>query len=338
MATPPSPTPSAPFTLFLCKKRQEYGNQSYNNSLVISGQMLVSMLQLNGHPAALEEAVDQNCIHKFVLQYKPSVVVIEAIWVTPVKFKELQKLSPQVKWVVRINSEVPFLAAEGNSISWIQAYLTQGITMAFNSETALADFQVFAGMGTLVYLPNYYKPTKVQPPGGHNVNIQVGCFGAVRQMKNQLEQAFAAVKYGKLKGRPVSFHMNKDKVEQGNEGIIPTVRSVLELTGNELILNPWLGHKDFLALVRSMDICLQCSFSESFNMCAADSVSVGVPTVGSPAVRWLPRVSQVNPASSNDIVAGMLRAGEDSVAQNHAALVQYTQTTVGIWNTFLGWS
>jgi len=304
--------------------------------------MIVDMLQKNGHPAAIEEAVDQNCVHRFVLQYKPNVVVIEALWVTPTKFAELQKLSPSVKWVVRVNSEVPFLAAEGNSINWIYQYLAQGIVVAFNSSSALADFQVFSTLrgtqvGTLAWLPNYYPPQKVQPPAGHTTHVQVGCFGAVRQMKNQLLQAFAAVKYGQLKKRPVSFHMNQTKVEPGSEGIIPAVKDLMNLTGNELILNPWLGYKEFIQLVQKMDIGLQASFSESFNQVAADFVSVGVPCVGSHAVRWLPAISQVDPGSADSIVAGMLRAGEGMIAENHKALVQYTTTSVGVWNTFLGW-
>jgi hypothetical protein len=327
-----------PFCLFIVKQRQDYGTQSFNNSLLISAEMISSMLQLNGHPSAVVEAKDQNAVQALVTQYSATTVILEAIWVTPAKMLSLQQANPSVRWVVRINSEVPFLAAEGNSIAWIHQYLAQGVTVGFNSDTALADFQVFAGAGAMTWLPNYYPATPVRPPGGISTHIKIGCFGAIRQLKNQLLQAFAAVKFGKLQSRPVSFYMNDGKVEPGNEGIIPAVRSLLQLTGNELILNPWLGHAEFLTLVRSMDIGLQCSFTESFSMVAADFVSLGVPLVGSHAVRWLPAISQADASSADSIVAGMLRSGPQMIAENHQNLVRYTQTSIGVWNNFLGWN
>lgn len=335
---------SSPFTLFILKSRQDYGNTSHNNSLAISAGMIAQMLKLNGHPSAVAEAKDQNHVQALVTQFAATTVIIEAIWITPQKMQQLQADNPEVKWVVRVNSEVPFLAAEGNSISWIFAYLVHGATVAFNSEVALHDFKtlfadtLFPPGGQMAYLPNYYKPQSVLPPGGISTHIKVGCFGAVRQLKNQLLQAFAAVAYGRVKQRPVSFYMNDGKVEPGNEGIIPAVRSALSETGNELILNPWLGHKEFLTLVREMDICLQVSVSESFSGSSADAVSVGVPLVGSHAVRWLPGVSQVDANSMDAIVAGMLRAGEGTVAANHQALQRYSLMSISIWSQFLGWS
>lgn len=333
-----------PFTLFVLKSRQDYGTKSFNNSLLISAKFLSDMLQLNGHPSAVDEAKDQNAVQALVDKYSATVVVIEAIWITPEKMQQLQAANPKVRWVVRVNSEVPFLAAEGNSIAWIFAYLVHGATVSFNSEMALHDFKqlysqtLFPSGAALVWLPNFYPPQKVQPPGGHSTHIKIGCFGAIRQLKNQLMQAFASVEYGKLKKRPVSFYMNDGKTEPGNEGIIPAIRSTLAQTGNELILNPWLGHKEFLTLVREMDLCLQVSASESFSGVAADAISLGVPLVGSHAIRWLPGVSQVDYNSVDAIVAGMMRAGDATVAANHQALAHYAANSTALWNQFLGWN
>lgn len=329
-----------PFTLVVLKTRQDYGNQSFNNSLAVSAKMIVDMLQHQGHPAGLAEAKNENFVQGLVDEFKATTVVIEAIWITPAKMHDLQEKNKGVRWVVRINSEVPFLAAEGNSIDWIHHYLRLGVTVAFNSESALRDFQVFAKVepGKMVWLPNYYPPQKVLPPGGHSTHIKIGCFGAIRQLKNQLLQAFAAVKYGALQGRPISFYMNQGKVEPGNEGIIPAVRSVLALTGNELILNPWLGHEDFIKLIRSMDIGMQVSFTESFSMVSADFVSVGVPLIGSKAVRWLPPISQVDAGATDSIVDGLIRTGTNMIAQNHQSLARYTATSISVWNEFLGWA
>jgi len=45
-----------------------------------------------------------------------------------------------------------------------------------------------------------------------------------------------------------------------------------------------MEHNDFIRVVKSMDIGMQVSLSESFNIVAADFVSNGVPLVGSPDI------------------------------------------------------
>jgi len=45
-----------------------------------------------------------------------------------------------------------------------------------------------------------------------------------------------------------------------------------------------MDHSDFISIVKSMDIGMQVSLSESFNIVAADFVSNGIPLVGSPDI------------------------------------------------------
>ena len=55
-----------------------------------------------------------------------------------------------------------------------------------------------------------------------------------------------------------------------------------------------------------MDAALQVSFTETFNIVAADCVSQGIPTVGSNQIEWLPSSFQVaNPNSADDIAKGL---------------------------------
>jgi hypothetical protein len=51
-----------------------------------------------------------------------------------------------------------------------------------------------------------------------------------------------------------------------------------------------------------MDCALQVSFTETFNIVAADCVSVGLPIVGSDQIPWLSSLSWAQPTDSNDIV------------------------------------
>ena len=66
---------------------------------------------------------------------------------------ELRRLSPKIKWTVRVHSEIPFLSNEGNAVAWIAAYLKQGIEVAFNSNETVLDFEI---MGSVSYLSNFY--------------------------------------------------------------------------------------------------------------------------------------------------------------------------------------
>jgi hypothetical protein len=92
-----------------------------------------------------------------------------------------------------------------------------------------------------------------------------------------------------------------------------------------------MDHEPFLDLIAQMDICLQVSLSESFNIVSADAVSMGVPLVGSDAISWLPAWSQAPVDSASGIADAMRRANNTNIAMNHAALKMYLQQTVKTW-------
>ena len=320
--------------LFVIKKFYDYnGYDQVSNGLRVSASFVVEMLKLEGHRAKLAEAIDGNCIDRLVTLHRPSVVVLEALWVTPAKMAELQLLHPGVRWVVRIHSEIPFLANEGIGIEWLVAYAKYGVEIGFNSEQAQNDFAV---IGESIWLPNYYPLRKLRAgskPSSEHVNI--GCFGAIRPMKNQLIQALAAIRFAKQVGLKLRFHMNGTRVEQGGNSNLKSIQSALDASGNELVLHGWLEHEEFLDLIQQMDVCLQVSLSESFNIVSADAVSLGVPLIGSDAIRWLPRRSRALADSSDSIADKLLHADETTAHMNHEALENYVNASVTAWNEFL---
>jgi hypothetical protein len=322
-----------PLTLFIIKKF--YGYDGYNqmsNGLKTSAKFVVDMLLNEGHRASLVEAVDGNSVDKLVSDNNPVRVVIEAIWVTPAKMAQLKKLHPNVKWTVRVHSEIPFLANEGMAVGWLVDYLKMGVGVAFNSAQTVSDFRVH---GKTDYLPNYYplrKPRSLKPVAGR---LDVGCFGAIRPLKNQLIQAFAAIQYAKSKRVPLYFHMNGTRIEQSGNNNLKNIQALFSAAGETLVLHSWLDHQEFLELTSEMNICLQVSLSESFNIVSADAVSMGVPLVGSAAVSWLPARSQANADSAGNIAAAMENADATAVIMNNAALHLYLQNTVAIWNEWV---
>jgi glycosyltransferase involved in cell wall biosynthesis len=319
--------------LFIIRKFYDYAGD-YNqisNGLRTSAGFVVEMLKLEGHKAKLVEAIDGNCIDRLVAENKPRIVILEALWVTPEKLAELKGLHPGIRFVVRIHSEIPFLSNEGISVRWLYEYTKLGAEIAFNSEQARQDFEVVAPS---LYLPNYYPVRKVRRPPQCSDKLNVGCFGAIRPMKNQLIQALGAIKYAKSLGKKLHFHMNGTRLEQGGDNNLKSIRAAIEVTGNELILHPWSEHEEFVETVQKMDICLQVSLTESFNLTSADAVSMGVPLIGSSAIRWLPRRSRALVDSAESIAQKMHQADKTTVAMNHESLENYVHVSAEIWNTF----
>lgn len=329
------PEHRSPLTMFIIKKHQSYGDYNQgHNSLKTATTFIVDLLRCEGHKVRLAEAADENSVQGFIMEFNPKTVILEALWVTPRKMEWLKKNFPKVRFVVRVNSETPFLAAEGIGVEWIVAYMMLGVDVAFNSSYARDDFGV---LGDSIFLPNYYPMRKIRGARPeHPRHVSIGCFGAMRLLKNQTEQAFAAVRWARHLGKKLKFHMNDapDSVEVN--AIKKSVRAVIDNTDSELVLHPWLPHDEFLELVEQMDYCLQVSLSDSFNLTAADAVSLGVPLIGSSAVRWLPGMAQADTGSSKSIFEKLkFFGGSIGVALNHAALHEYLRHSVHVWNEFI---
>lgn len=140
--------------------------------------------------------------------------------------------------------------------------------------------------------------------------INVGCFGAVRPLKNHLLQALAAIQFAREKGAFLRFHINTGRVETGGEPVLKNLRQLFEdIPHAELVEHTWFEPEDFVNyLHRHIDIGLQVSLTETFNVVTADYVTAGLPVVVSKEVKWASRWSKALDNSLPDIVAKMHRA------------------------------
>lgn len=293
--------------LFILKKQAGYGQYSYSQTsgLYNSAKFVVDMLNGSGVHAKLVEVVDNNSIDREVHLYKPDVVIIEALWVVPEKFDILKKLHPQVEWIVRLHSDLPFLATEGIAIQWIFGYLERGIEVAPNSPKLARELQSITGdYENILFLPNYY-PVENHARHREGWGLQVGCFGAVRPLKNQLTQAVAAIEYADSQLLTLFFHVNGGRCEQGGGGVLKNLRALFANTRHVLVEHPWMKRPDFLRVLSGMDFALADSFSETFCITAADAVSVGVPLICSSEVPWASGLSVVPTTDVQAIVRKM---------------------------------
>ena len=267
-----------PRLLFVCHKLTDsYGIPV---GLMLSASFTACGLTEAGYTTRVVTVVDSNCIDREIALYRPTHVLIEAIWVPPAKLQELVKLHPSVIFLIHVHSKTPFLANEGIALKWIMEY--KNVTLAANSISLKTDLN-FLGL-TCVYLPNIYCPEQNIIAGRtpDTKGVHIGCFGAIRPMKNTLIQAIASIAYANHIGKTLWFHVNASRVEQHGSEPLKNLRALANGGKIRLIEHPWMSHVDFIHIVSLMDLGLQVSLSESFNIVTADFVYAGVPIVVSP--------------------------------------------------------
>jgi glycosyltransferase involved in cell wall biosynthesis len=358
-----------PRVLFVLKLRSSgpYGSWGYSESgsplpsgMSVSVKQMIKALEELGIEAKLVQVQDNNFIHQEVVAYDPTHVIIEGFWVVPDKFKILAAMNPDIEWMVRCHSNTEFLAHEGTVFGWALDYLERDITVGFNSPTAEREIKELVRdssiprPGRIVYLPNYYdfnthlnlprewlqrlviKHSKVKNHG----EFHVGCFGAIRPLKNNMNQALAAIKVASRLGLKLKFYVNANRVENQGDALLRSLRSLFErVKPHELVEVPWMDHKDFMELLTTMDIVSQVSNSETFNIVLADSVVCDVPVIGA-NIPWLDEGYQADPNDVTDIANVMhhtwIKAGNDSVQQRQKrTLIQYVKRSAELWERYL---
>jgi hypothetical protein len=364
--------PQYPRTLFVLKYREDtYGDvycengnwgdstqdrRPLSSGLFNSARLVCEMLDHHGVPVKLVHVIDNNFIHREIVAFKAEVVIIEAFWVVPEKFDELRAVCPNVKFIIRNHSEVPFLANEGIAFDWMLRYVRKpNVYMASNAPRMLSDTRFLVALENpewdaeevlykAPYLPNYY-PTTIYECDSVIVEapdtVNIGCFGAVRPLKNTLLQAIAALKFAARMGWKLRFHINGGRIEMGGSPILKNLTQLFQhFPQHELVNHPWMPHDEFRKLVASMDFTMQCTFSETFNIVSADAVTANVPTVVSAEIAWAAKLMQADPTDSDAMAEALFRAWELSQANpdfnpNLPGLDRYNRESVKAWLPYL---
>ena len=360
--------------LFILKHREiptgnggGYSHSGFSSGLFNSASMIKEMLDLHGIgnktiDARVVQVIDNNGIDKEVNLFRPDIVIIEAFWVVPEKFEVLTRLYPKIKWIIRGHSNIPFLASEGNAVSWASKYINyHNVFLATNTPSSLADLkdiilerysdhQDKRLEKKILYFPNFYvayditeeETSDVFNPGlvervlhflnfhvpkihshSRDNTVHIGCFGAVRLLKNHLIQAVAALRYAKKHGKHLYFHINSTRIEGGGDPVIKNLRALFDAAHHAtLIEHPWMPHDEFIKIIDKMHVAMQVSFSETFNIVTADAVTMGVPVVVSKEIGWVGSKYQADPTNANDIVAKLEEALRDAECGEHNLINQ----------------
>lgn len=340
--------------LIILKKREDYMEKHHKNiglstGLYNSALFIHEMLHKINIVSKLVVVNDNNDIDREVTLFKPTHVIIEALWVVPPKFEILHKLHPTVKWIIRLHSEIPFIANEGNAMNWVGEYVKlKNVYVAANSDVMLKDVSIYTQTEMqwteseteekIIYLPNYYpQKYKNKKFDKSKDTIDIGCFGAIRPLKNHLMQAISAVKFAEKIGKKLRFHINTGRLEQKGDSVYKNLKGLfdnLSAKGHELVNHEWTPRDEFLKICASMDMGMQCSFSETFNIVACDIITEGVPLVGTKEIPWMNDIFSANVTSSDSICFNLMLAyyfPKYNVRSNQRHLNRYTTKTSKVW-------
>jgi len=348
--------------LFILKRKETY-NDEYNQGrnvvedggygmetgLLNSASFVNDMLNHNNFDSHLVVVHDNNDIDREVTKYRPDIVVLEALWVVPEKFAVLLPLHPKVKWIVRLHSATPFISNEGIAMKWILSYIShKNVSVSCNDDRILKEIRFLIKHKfqwgdikmnkKVLYQPNFYPLKYKNKELDRNKEvIDIACFGAIRPMKNQLIQAVAALEFADSIGKKLHFHINGNRVEMKGAPVLHNIVALFEHVehrGHKLIIHDWCSHSDFKKVCSEMDIALQVSFTETFNIVAADLVSEGVPLVASSEVKWSTTFGHADPNDVQSIVKKLKfvwRYPQFNVFLNQRFLKRYCKNSVVVW-------
>lgn len=339
--------------LFILKRREDYNYKQHSTSLGLStglfnsANFIVNYLNSVNIPTDIEVVIDNNDIDRLVTKHKPTHVIIESLWVVPTKFAQLIPLHPNVKWIIRLHSDIPFIANESVAMDWIIDYLTyNNVYIACNSLRMQRDLDQYILSATgnkkrTIHLPNIYPLDFKFPPRVKDKEfIDVGCFGAIRPLKNHLAQALAAIQYADARKKKLRFHVNSGRIEMKGESVMNNIISVfahVHKKGHELHNHKWLDHREFLILCGTMDVGMQVSLSETFNIVAADLISQRTPIVTSKEVPWASSWFTADPTDVNDIYKTLYRTmifKNLNIKSNQSNLREYSENSMDEWDYY----
>lgn len=325
-----------------------HGSGSSHGGLVNNAMWTLKMLRSIGVDCRIARVWNALDIEKAVLHNQATHCVIEAQFLATNDLRDLICNFPNVKFVQRCHSQVPFLATAPNDIKLLLEYLylqdaSHNLQVGSNS-TRFNEWIEEAYRQHCLFLPNAYimhRPgTCYHPPKVNKDTIKVGCFGAIRILKNQATAAAAALMMARRLGKSLEFYMNAGREEKGN-GVLQSIKNMFKgLHWAKLHLIPWADWAHFNQLVSTMDLCYQLSSTETFNLCSADACANGVPSVVGDAIEWCPPswMAEIDSPVDASRVGINLLTNPLAILDGQKALEKYCEMSIRVWKKWLGLS
>lgn len=270
-------------------------------------------------------------------------VVMFAPWVDTPFLRGLTARWPRVQFCVACHSNIGFLSADRWACKVIaeQADLEKdrlNFTLAGNCATFCNAIEGAYGQ-PVTLLPNLFETPAAPPPASPYVagTVRLGLFGATRVLKNMPSGVIAACILARTLDADVQLHINSGRTEHG-DGVIEACRNLLASAPRvSLVTVPWQTWPQFSRTIARMHLCLQPSFTESFNNVTADAILAGVPSAVSTAIDWTPRDWQADADDPVQLAEVALRLLRDKTAPTRGLNALRTHVADGLdyWRAWL---
>lgn len=107
---------------------------------------------------------------------------------------------------------------------------------------------------------------------------------------------------------------------------------------HELVSFPWMLQKSFIHEMRKMDLGLQISLTESFNLVTADYITAGIPIVVSNEIDWVSDQCIAKTGNTMDIVTTIDHVIKNRVQilkENREKLSSFSNNAIKMWEGFV---
>jgi hypothetical protein len=289
---------------------------------------------------------DVAAIRKGLDKYKPTHAIIQALFVPSGDQGELSHDYPDTHFIVRCHSQIGFLQVEPSAIKTLRDLLyaqelTLNLTVSANTHR-LIEFLHHTYKSPVLYLPNLYDLERVNRKRDESHDhrlVRIGSFGAHRLLKNHTTAAAAALMMAERRGSDLEFYVNAGREENiAKNSVLRSLRFMFQnLRWAKLVEVGWEEWSQFRQTVNHMDLTMQVSFTETFNIVTADSIAEGVPAVVSNAIEWAPHRWMANVDDAQDIC----RVGSHLLWDIHGAeeglehLQKFCKNGLATWLTYL---
>lgn len=309
----------------------------------VGALQIVKVLRGQGVEAHLWGIKTQDDLGRNVESSKPSHVAVLAPWVESDYFRKLASENPNVNFLCSSHSNPGFLQVDTRGTELLRSYIRlQHVTWNFGVSGNSARFakwltRVYGAECT--HLPNLYElhggvPSRTSWNGGP---LRIGTFGAIRQLKNFMTAAAAALELAASLRCHLEFWMSQDTTA-GSANIQNSITEMFkDLPSAKVMRLGWLSWPRFVQFIGTMHLVLHPSYTETFSVVTADAISKGVPVVASDAVEWLPDHWK----ASSDDPSAIARVGRHLLQDPHTAsegweaLSKNNEMGVAAWKKWL---
>jgi hypothetical protein len=250
----------------------------------------------------------------------------------------------RIHFIVRTHSQVSFLQADRNAMFLLREYgslqeASFNFTLAANSRR-FATAMELAFRTRCLYLPNLYDMErahrKTLAPHHTHRTLRVGSFGARRVLKNHATAAMAALIAARERGCDLEFYVSSNRDD--NSGIYATLKGIFHRQPDaKLVEVPWCPWQEFRHHVAHMDVCIQVSATETFNIVTADGCAEGVPSAVGSCIEWAPEAWKVDIDDPLAIArkVNQLLSDKDAAVDGQTALRTYVDKAQNLWLQYL---